>query len=205
MFHVSTQDTAPKAALGVLLPLARGTGGLFCGWLCFAFSAASTARNAQEMKLPLPITETVNPVLQLSGNNLQRRECLHYACFEGSALVLLCSNEGINRSSQVIKLILLRWTAPIFWACHPIANVEWNLPVPCLWTWKKSCGRRTQVANQEISASRTHSCCAWTNLVNYYLKPWQLVYLWLSRCSSTELSCFCALKGTLYSQLSVLN
>lgn len=126
MFRVSTQDTTPKAALGVLLPLARGTGGLFCGWLCFAFSAASTARNAQEMKLPLPNTETVNPVLQLSGNNLQRRECLHYACFEGSALVLLCSNEGINRSSQVIKLILLRWTAPIFWACHPIANVEWN-------------------------------------------------------------------------------
>lgn len=47
-----------KAAVGVLLPLARGTGGLCCGWLCFAFSAESTARNEQEMKLPLLNTDT---------------------------------------------------------------------------------------------------------------------------------------------------
>lgn len=110
MFNVSNQDTAPKAALGVLLPLARGTGGFCCGRFCFAFSAVSTAREAQEMRLPLPNTDPVNPGLQLSGNNLQRRECLHYAWFEEShfPLALLCPNGVINRSSQVIKLILLR-------------------------------------------------------------------------------------------------
>lgn len=48
----------------------------------------STARDAQEMSLPLPNIDCVNPVLQLSENSLQRRECLHCACFEESQFPL---------------------------------------------------------------------------------------------------------------------